>query len=299
MELRNPLRGEAVVRVLASPIHPADLNTIEGKYPGNPVLGREGVGVVDTLGPDTINPAPGTRVLIPAGVSAWSAACLCPADLLVPVPASLSDEQAATVRINPASAFRMLRDFVHLEPGNWVLQNAANSAVGRAVIQLASAWGLKTANLVRRPELIEPLTADGADAVILDDEHAVDRLREVAPTIRLALNAVGGESALRLANALAEGGTMVTYGAMGRQPLRLPNGLLIFKDIRAVGFWLTRWTQRAAEPDQSAMLRELLALAGSGALRTEIEKTYPLEEAPAALAHARQGGRTGKILFTP
>ncbi|HET6406769.1 MAG TPA: zinc-binding dehydrogenase, partial [Chthoniobacteraceae bacterium] len=129
------------------------------------------------------------------------------------------------------------------------------------------------------------------------DEHALNRLREIEPTIRLALNAVGGESALRLANALSESGTLVTYGAMGRQPLRLPNGLLIFKDIRAVGFWLTRWTQHAAQPDQSAMLRELLALAGSGALRTEIEKTYPLEEAPAALAHARQGGRTGKILF--
>lgn len=297
LELRDPRQGEAIVRVLAAPIHPADLNAIEGKYPGEPTLGREGVGEVESLGPDTPGPAPGTRVLLPSGISTWCEACVCPVDQLVSVPGTLSIEQAAVVRINPASALRMLRDFVPLQNGDWVLQNAANSAVGRAVIQLSRAIGFRTVNLVRRPELTEPLLAGGADAVLLDDDAAVDRIREIAPDARLALNAVGGESALRLANGLSEGGTLVTYGAMGRQPLRLPNGLLIFKDIKAVGFWVTRWTQRVSAEENSSMLTELLSFADRGVLRTEIEKTYPLSEVEAALEHARQPRRFGKVLF--
>lgn len=298
VELRDPAQGEAIVRVLAAPIHPADLNTVEGKYPGEAILGREGVGEIEFLGPDTTGPAPGTRVLLPAGVSTWCEACVCPVDQLVPVPSMHGLEQAATVRINPGSALRMLRDFVPLEHGDWVLQNAANSAVGRAAIQIAQAIGLRTVSLVRRPELIEPLRADGADAVFLDDADAVDRIREIAPDARLALNAVGGESALRLANALGEGGTLVTYGAMSRQPLRLPNGLLIFKDIRAVGFWFTNWGKRASAAEKSSMLAELLTYAERGILRTEIEKTYKLAEAEAAIEHARQARRSGKVLFT-
>ena len=284
--------------MLAAPIHPADLNTIEGKYPGDPVLGREGVGAVESLGPATAGPTSGTRVLLPPGISTWCEACICPADRLVTAPDSLPIEQAATVRINPGTALRMLRDFVPLNAGDWMLQNAANSAVGRAVIQLAGASGVRTLNLVRRAELCEPLRADGADAVLLDDEQAVNRIREIAPDARLALNAVGGESALRLANALGDGGTLMTYGAMSRQPLRLPNGLLIFQDIRAVGFWFSRWSRRASAQEQSAMLTELLALAERGIVRTEIEKTYKLTDFATALEHAKQGRRSGKVLFT-
>jgi mitochondrial enoyl-[acyl-carrier protein] reductase / trans-2-enoyl-CoA reductase len=297
IELREPAHGEAVVRVLAAPIHPADLNTIEGKYPGTPVLGREGAGEVVALGPATTGISPGTRVLLPSGVSTWCEACICRADQLVSVPNTIAIEQAATIRINPGSALRMLRDFVPLKRGDWLLQNAANSAVGRAVVQLAGASGVRTVNLVRRQELIERLRGEGADAVLLDGEHAVDRIREIAPAARLALNAVGGESAQRLADALGDGGTLVTYGGMSRQPLRLPNGLLIFKEIRAVGFWYSRWVQRASTQEQCSMLAELLSHAARGTLRTEIEKTYKLTEVTAALEHAKQSGRSGKVLF--
>jgi trans-2-enoyl-CoA reductase len=298
IDLREPARGEAIVRVLAAPIHPADLNTIEGKYPGEITLGREGVGEIEALGPNTSGPAPGTRVLLPQSTSTWCEACICPVAQLVKVPGTLAIEQAATIRINPGSALRMLRDFVSLMPGDWILQNAANSAVGRAVVQLAHAIGLRTVNLVRRPELIEPLRKDGADAVFLDDAAAVDRIREVVPNAQLALNSVGGESALRLANALGEGATLVTFGAMARQPLRLPNGLLIFRDLRAVGFWFTRWNQRATLELQAEMLNELLAYAERGVLHTDIERTYQLSEFAAALDHARKPNRSGKVLFS-
>lgn len=297
--LPEPKAGEAIVRILATPVHPADLNTIEGKYPGVPNLGREGIGVVESLGPGTTTPAPGVCVLLPSGTPAWRQACICQTNALVEVPADVPIEVAATLRTNPASALRMLRDFVSLQPGEWVIQNAANSAVGQAAIQLARALGWRTINLVRRPEVMDSLRAIGADQVLLDDAEAPSRIREIAgDRVRLALNAVGGESALRQANALGDGGTIVTYGAMARQPLKIPNGLLIFKDVRFVGFWLSRWEKGAALEEINTMMRELVALAQRGALTVQIDQRYPMQEFAAAIEHAKQSQRNGKILLT-
>jgi trans-2-enoyl-CoA reductase len=193
----------------------------------------------------------------------------------------------------------MLRDFVELQPGDFVVQNAGNSAVGRAAIQIAQASGWRTISLVRRASLIDELKALGADFVFLDDEDAPPRIELAAggAPIRLALNAVGGESALRLANALASGGTIVTYGAMSRQPLRIPNGLLIFKDLRFRGFWITPRRQRATREENTAMFDELFALARRGILRQPAERVYPLDSVHEAIEHAGRSGRAGKILF--
>ena len=146
---------------------------------------------------------------------------------------------------------------------------------------------------------MEELRAIGADAVVVESGSAVEEIAKItggAP-IRLALNAVGGESALRLAEALAPGGTHVTYGAMSRQPVRVPNGLLIFKDLCIRGFWVTRWYREASREARDAMLGELFTLARSGHLHTPIEQVFPLEQAQAALKRAMEGGRAGKILF--
>ncbi len=133
-----------------------------------------------------------------------------------------------------------------------MVQNAANSAVGRSVIQIARARGLKTLNVVRRPELIDELKALGADVVVTEDTDLRTSVEELCggSRPRLALNAVGGASALNLANALADRGTHVTYGAMGRQPLKIPNGLLIFREITfrgsgcGTGATTRRWLRR-------------------------------------------------------
>lgn len=203
------------------------------------------------------------------------------------------------LRVNPATAFRMLSDFVPLKPGNWVVQNVANSGVGRAVIHIARSRGVRTVNVVRRTELIGELKAEGADVVLLDSDALEREIPEATGggEIFLALNAVGGESALRLAKALAPGGTIVTYGAMGRQPLRIPAGMLIFHDLRWRGFWVTRWYSQATGEIRDAMFAELFALARRGAFAMPIAKIYPLADAQVALEHAAQGGRAGQILF--
>jgi trans-2-enoyl-CoA reductase len=295
--------GDMRVRMLAAPINPADLNVIEGKYPVLPALpgvpGVEGVGVVEEVGVEVAGVCRGERVLLPHRLGTWREAAVLPAASLRVVPAEIPVTQAAMLRINPATALRMMRDFVPLAPGDWLLQNAANSGVGRAVIQIARATGLRTVNLVRRPELIEELRALGADVVILDDG---DPRKEIAAATdgtapRLALNAVGGDSALRLANALAPGGTIVTYGAMSRQPLRIPNGLLIFKDLHWRGFWITQWYRHATPEAEAAMFAELCDLALRGILHTPVEQVYPLDEIAIALPHAARPGRSGKVLF--
>ena len=136
-----------------------------------------------------------------------------------------------------------------LQPGDWVLQNAANSAVGRAVIVMAKSMGVHTVNIVRRPELIPELRALGADHVFVESDDWCEQIGDVVadgPRRGWRFNAVGGESALRLANALSREGVLVTYGGMGRQPMRIPNGLLIFKNLVWTGFWITAWYKHAS-----------------------------------------------------
>jgi len=234
-------------------------------------------------------------------LGAWREAAVVPdadASLRI-VPPEVPVEQAAMLRINPATALRLLRDFAVLAEGDFVVQNAANSAVGRLLIQIARAAKLRTINLVRRPELIGELQAWGGDVVLLDSDAAKDQIAAAVggAKVRLALNAVGGDSALRLANVLASGGTLVTFGAMGRQPLRIPNGLLIFKDLRWRGFWISQWYREASLESEAAMFAELFDLAKRGVLHTPVERVYPLSEAVAAIQHAAKSQRVGKILF--
>jgi trans-2-enoyl-CoA reductase len=291
---------DVLVRVLAAPIHPADLNSIEGKYPGAPkppyIGGREGAGVVEDLGSEVATLERGDLVLLPGDRGTWCEHAVCRASDLVPVPKSLGAQQAALLRINPGTALRLLRDFVPLLHGEWIAQNGANSAVGRAVVQLARHFGWHTVNLARDPVGLDPGLRAAGD-VFLTDGETTDLAASARTPLRLALNAVGGESALRLAGALAPGGTLVTYGGMSRKPVRLPTGLFIFRDLHARGFWMTSWSGHASASAMQAMLSELVGLAVAGVLRSQVETVYPLEAFTDALAHAARPHRQGKILF--
>ena len=303
VELPAPAAGEVRVRVRFAPINPADINVIEGKYPIRPALpgtpGVEGVGVVEELGAGVANLSPGAVVSLPHRFGAWREAGNAPASDLVQVPASVPLEQAAMLRINPATALLMLRDFVALQSGEWIVQNAANSAVGRCVIRLARHFGWRTINVVRRAELVDELKRDGADIVLVDGEQLGAEIKAAtnAAPIRLALNAVGGDSAVRLGGALAPGGVIVTYGAMARQPLRIPNGQLIFQDIVWRGFWISRWYQNAGFAKSAAVLAELCDLAARGVIAIPIDAVYPLDQIADAIAHAQRARRSGKILL--
>jgi trans-2-enoyl-CoA reductase len=299
----TPADGEAVVEMRAAPINPADLNQIEGKYPIRAELpatpGFEGAGVVVDPGTNATNIAEGALVILPHNVGTWRDAVAVKADELVVVPAGIEPVDAAMLKINPMTAWRLLHDYVDLQNGEWLIQNAANSASGRAVIQIAQELGYKTVNVVRRAELINELRGEGGDIVFVDGEnlrHEVKDATNGAP-IRLGLNAVGGDSALRLANCLAPESTLVTYGAMSLQPLKIPNGLLIFKDLRFRGIWINKWYDNATPSERMETFRSLFDMVQRGLLKTKVETAYPLSEVKAAVAHAAQGKRSGKIIF--
>lgn len=304
-ELDLPAVGEneALVRIVAAPINPADLNQIEGKYPIRFPLpatpGFEGSGIVEEVGAKVQDVAAGAQVILPHDLGTWRDKAVVVAEKLTVVPNDIAPEQAAMLKINPITAWRLLHDFVRLEKGDWIIQNAANSAVGRAVIVLARELGWRTVNVVRRAELIEELRAAGGDVVLLDNDElrgAVAEATKGAP-IRLGLNQVGGESALRVAKVVAAEATIVTIGAMSLRPLTMPNGLLIFKNLHFTGFWVNKWYERASAEERRETFAALIDLARRGLLETKVERAYSLGEFREAVARAGEGRREGKILF--
>jgi trans-2-enoyl-CoA reductase len=299
----KPADDEALVEMRAAPINPADINAIEGKYPGRrevpAIPGFEGAGVVIEVGANVSNIAKGALVILPHNIGTWREAVAVKASELVAVPPEIQPVDAAMLKINPMTAWRLLHDYVDLARGDWLIQNAANSAAGRAVIQIAHELGFKTVNVVRRAELIDELRAEGGDVVLVDGEKLRDEVKAVTngEPIRLGLNSVGGDSALRLANCLAFGGTLVSFGAMSLQPLKIPTGLLIFKDLRFRGIWINKWYDNATMQERMAAFKSLFEMAKRGLLRTKVEKAYSIDDAKAAVVHAMQDKRSGKIIF--
>ncbi len=211
------------------------------------------------------------------------------------VPAMTDPLQAAMLKVNPATAWRLLTGFGKAEV---VVQNAANSAVGRCVIVLAKELGIRTINLVRRPELREELLELGADEVLIDEDSAVEAVKASGARPGLAFNCVGGESALRLMNLLGPGGIHVTYGAMARRPLTVPNGLLIFKDLQLRGLWITKWIESAPTEELRSAYGRLAEAMVAGKLSMPVDRTFNLTDFQGAIARLAEPDRNGKVLLT-
>src|SRR5438477_5822602 len=299
----KPAADEAVVEMRAAPSNPADINAIEGKYPRRrevpAVPGFEGAGIVVEVGADVSTITKGALVILPHNIGTWREAMAVKANELVAIPPEIEPVHAAMLKINPMTAWRLLYDYVGLARGDWWIQNAANSAAGRAVIQIAHDLGFKTVNVVRRAELVDELRGEGGDVVLVDNEKLRDEVKDATSgaAIRLGLNSVGGDSALRLANCLAFGGTLVSFGAMSLQPLKIPTGLFIFKDLRFRGIWINKWYDDATMQERMEAFRPLFEMAKRGLLKTKVEKAYSIDEAKAAVEHASQNKRSGKIIF--
>ena len=181
------------------------------------------------------------------------------------------------IKVNPVTAYRMLKDFVKLNEGDWWIQNGANSGVGRAAIQLGKRWGHNSIAVVRsRPgeegeKLKKELEALGATKVVTDEEMQQrgfkDQVKEWTncgrSPIKLALNCVGGDAAMAMAKPLSSGACMVTYGAMSKSPMRVGASMLIFKDLRFSGFWVSKWSDAHPE-EKKRTVDELLEMMRRG-----------------------------------
>ena len=300
-----PAAGQALVAVLAAPINPSDVLTLTGEYGILPPLpavgGNEGVGRVVELGPDTQGPAVGQTVLLPAGIGTWASHVLAPVAKLVPLPNGADPQQLAMLTVNPPTASLLLGNFVDLKPGDWVVQNAANSGVGSYLVQLARQRGLKTVNIVRRESAVAGVEALGADVVLVDGEDLAARVKAVThdASIKLGVDSVGGSATLRLAACLGEGGIVVNYGALSGDACKVSPRELVFRDITLKGFWLARWFRITPAAQQHALLAELAGLIAAGKLKAPIQATYDLTQIKQAVAAAAAGERQGKIMIVP
>jgi mitochondrial enoyl-[acyl-carrier protein] reductase / trans-2-enoyl-CoA reductase len=299
-----PTADEVVFDVLAFPINPADMWFCRGSYRLKPPLpatpGAECVGRVTAGGAAVTHVKPGDLV-INLQRENWAQQRRVKGDDAIPLPAGIDLRQAAMVRINPPTAELMLSDFVTLKGGDWVIQNVANSAVGRLAIVLAHQHGLRTVNVVRRPELAAELKQLGADLVIVDGEDLAGRVeRETggAP-IRLGLEAIGGKATGRICDCVATDGTVVHYGSMSGQDPEVTRNNFIYRGVRLTGFMLGRFLAKRSAQKIREIYADLAAQVMDGKLAAPVDTVYPIEQIKQALAHADKGGRNGKILVSP
>ena len=304
----EPGPGQVRVRMIASPINPSELLVVRGLYGVLPTLpatpGFEGVGVVDEVGPGLNllgRIAKGKRVaVINSKGGNWAEYAVIPSRQARPFPDDIPDEQVASCFVNPATVLAMVRHVLAVSKGEWLLQSAAGSSLGRMIIKLGRHDGFKTINVVRRREAIDELKALGADVVIASADGPVDEQvrRIVGPDgVKFALDPVGGDTGTALFRSLAAEGRLIVYGTLSGEPLRIDSRLMIAGKRVVEGFWLGHWMPQQSIPTALALFREIANLIRAGVLATQPGVAYPLDAIGAAVREAEVVGRRGKVLL--
>ncbi len=302
----EPGPGEVRVRMIASPINPSDLLVVRGRYGVLPRLpaspGFEGVGIVDRAGPGLLGKwALGKRVaVINSAGGNWAEYAVIPARQARPIPSDIPDEQAATFFVNPATVLALVRHVLGVPRGEWLLQSAAGSTLGKMIIKLGRHDGFKTLNVVRRSEAKEELTRLGADAVISSSEGPIEeQIKRITGDegVRYALDPIGGETGTGVFQSLGSGGRMVLYGTLSGKPIQLDPRHMISGRKVVEGFWLGHWMRDRSIPSSLLLFREIAALIRQGVLASDLGPSYPLADIKAAVHRADAVARGGKVLL--
>jgi NADPH:quinone reductase-like Zn-dependent oxidoreductase len=303
----EPGPGEVRVRMIASPINPSDLMTVRGRYGKQPPLpmtpGLEGVGVVEAGSGLLAWRVRGRRVAVLNASSQrgnWQEYVIIPARQAVPVSSALSDEQAASFFVNPATALIVTRYLLRVPRGSWLLQTAAGSALGRMVIRLGQYHGFRTLNVVRRREQAEELLRLGGTAVVAtDEEPLIEGVKRAAGNepILCGIDPVGGSTAVEAIRALGRGGRMLLYGTLSEEPMALGSRDLMSGQKVVEGFWLSEWVRDQGVLTMLRLFRRLNKLIAAGVLATEPGASFPLDGIRDAVREAAKPGRRGKVLL--
>ncbi|MFW8623763.1 zinc-binding dehydrogenase [Corynebacterium glutamicum] len=302
-EIPTPGPGQVRIRVTLATIHNHDLWTVKGSYGFVPDLpaaaGTEAVGIVDALGEGVEGLQVGQRVASGTSFGIWAEYSLVDASGLIPVPEQLSDESAAQLVAMPFSAISLL-DFLDMKPGEWLIQNSANGAVGRMLAQLAESRGIHVVGLVRRDAGVQELAAQNISGVVSTEtpgwEKQVEEITGGA-SIAVALDSVGGSSAADLVKLLGEGGTLVSFGAMGNPIMEIPSGPVIFKHITVKGFWGSKVSREMPAEKKTQLFGELIARILDGTLTLPVDSTFDAANIVSAVRASSEPGRAGKVLI--
>ena len=288
--LPEPGPGEVRIRTVLASIHNHDLLTVRGLYGYKPTLpaigGSEALGVIDALGDGVDGLQVGQRVAAASVHGTWAEAFIAPARMVIPMPEAIPDEMAAQLIAMPLSAL-MLLEFLHVEPGQWIVQNTANGAVG---------------NLVRNADAVAQLQALGIDHVFdTSVDGWKDRVREATGEAQAAaaVDSIGGDASGDLVDLLGHHGTLVSFGVMSGEPMRIPAGGLIYKEATVKGFWGSKVSQAMAVEDKRRLVGELLKRAAQGELTLPVEQIFALDDIAEAVKAGAGSGRNGKVLLRP
>lgn len=305
VELPEPGPGQVRLKVVLSPIHNHDLWTVRGDYGYKPELparaGTEALSVVDALGEGVEGIEIGQRVVTASVFGVWSEYVIAPAAALIPVPDAVADEAAAQIISMPLSAASLL-EYLDVSEGDWIVQNAANGAVGRLVAQFAASRGVRVLGLVRRGAGVDELAAVGIhDVVGTDAENWRDRVAEITggASIRAGVDSVGGAAAGDVTSLLGENGTLVVFGAMASPTMEIPSGDVIFRQLTVRGFWGSKVSAAMDPAHRVELIREIITLVAQGKLDLPVSQIFPLEQIADASRLNFEPGRVGKVMLRP
>jgi NADPH:quinone reductase-like Zn-dependent oxidoreductase len=293
-EPNAPSAGEAIVRMEYAPIDDSDLQLANGVYLLRPklpsVIGGEGAGIVEAVGPRVTNAKVGDRVTIPFGTFTWAEKVLAPAKGLFVVPPSIDARTASRLNINPTTAVLLLNEFVKLKPEDWIVLNAANSQIARCLIAIAKSRDLKIAGIVRRSEVVPEVEKLGADFVGVESPELARQIQIATGgmPIRLGLDAVGGPATAALASILSPKAHLVVYAHLSGLPIHISQADLIGKGLTVHGFWMY---YEEFLPKIPAALAEAAKMVASGKLTLPITTTYKPSQIREAIEHSQHGGK--------
>ena len=301
--LPEPQPGEVRVRMTLSPIHNHDLAILRGLYGYRPTLpavpGTEALGRVEALGDGVTALRLGQRVATASTNGVWADSFVAPAAKLVPVPDALPDEAACQLLAMPLSALMLLED-LKLDSGQWMVQNAANGAVGKTLATLAQTRGIQVVNLVRRDAALADLAEAGiAGGISTEHEGWQQRIATLtggAPLVR-AVESIGGDAAQQLMSVLAENGELVSFGSLTFEPLLIGAEHLIFKQTVVKGYWASKRLAATPPAELARMIGELVRRVATGTLKLPVDAVFDLAQAAQAMAAAERVGRSGKVLL--
>ena len=302
----EPKDNEVRIKTILSSIHNHDLVTIKGEYGNKPELpatgGSEAVGTIDALGKDVESFKKGQRVVVSGVQGTWAEYFIAPAQGIIPIPDAIDDEMAAQLIAMPMSAL-LLIEFLNIEPGQWIIQNAANGAVGESMAMLAPERNINTINLVRSKESKQELIDLGItkNNVVTDDDDWKEQVQKLVGDAKIsgAVDAVGGKSGGELLSLLGKHGAMASLGSVSGEPLTINPSHLIFNLSKVKGFWASDLMQEISADDMQRLTQELIESAASGTLKLPTGGVYDLDDIQKAVSEKVQSEKKGKILIKP
>lgn len=302
----SPGAGEVLVRMVLSPIHNHDLWTVRGNYGYKPELpgaigGTEALGTIEAVGEGVDAAMIGQRVTIAGVHGTWAEYFVAPATGVLPLPDVISDAAGAQLIAMPFSALSLL-ETLKADKGDWIVQTAANGAVGKIMAGLAKARGIHLLNLVRRDEAVTELEEMGMENVLSTSQEGwQDKAREIIGKAGAvsAIDSVGGDVANDLIDLLGQDGELVVFGSATGTPMAVNSGTVIFKHITIKGFWGARVSGDMDPEERKRLITELVTLVAKGDLVLEDGGVHPLDDVTAAMKAALTPGRQGKVMLKP